>query len=101
VSYIAIQNLELQHQIKIFNISENDMVILNFGLHFNDEKKYGDIVKQFLSDYHNPNKTPIKPKLFFQESMPQHFTRMTAKNGYYNKYEAATYCDPIGNLTGD
>jgi hypothetical protein len=101
VSIIGYAPLELQRIIKLFNMTANDIVILNFGLHFNVEKQFSDTVKQFLTDYHNKLKTPVKPKLLFQETMPQHFTRMTAKNGYYNKFEAATYCDPIGNLTGD
>jgi hypothetical protein len=101
VSYIVNYSpLELQRLIKVFAISANSLVILNYGLHFNSQMQFVNTTKQFLENYHDVTKTPVKPKLFFQESMPQHFTRTTAENGYYNKSEASTYCVPINNMTG-
>jgi hypothetical protein len=109
MSYSGITNydrLELQRLIKLFKIDENGIVIFNFGIHFNLDKYFGanaftDTLNLFLYDFYNDIKTPVKPKLFFQESMPQHFTRSTAQNGYFNQYEAATWCDPIRNMTGE
>ena len=96
------QRYELHEQIVMLKIKAEDIVIFNFGLHFNayapsEVKSFEDMFASFVSIYNNTE--TIKPKLFWQETMPQHFTRKDASNGYYNKWEAATWCDPLKNIT--
>ncbi len=99
ISYSSLRNYDrqdLQKQITLLQIKPIDLVLFNIGLHFNDEGLYYSVIGDFVADYKDSNITPITPKLFFLETLPQHFTKMTEPiNGYFYKWEAAEYCNPL------
>jgi len=82
-----------------FNLGPNDIIIMNFGVHYNNvgrliKSHYEDHLKMFVSDA----KT-ISTPLYFMESLPQHFSRSNGdtQNGYFFDPEATKSCAPIGN----
>lgn len=84
-----------------FQMGPNDIIIFNFGVHYNNvgrltKSHYEEHLQTFADDAKSNNQ---KTRLFFIESLPQHFTRVNKElaNGYFFGPEAATWCDPIGS----
>lgn len=63
-----------------------DVVVINFGLHFNDKSSFESALQSFskdLSDYF-AMKGNEAPKILFRESLPTHFETKTSSAGYFH-----------------
>lgn len=77
--------------------SKDDIALVNFGLHFNDEGAFSENVNVFKSDLMNLTSAvgDDHPHLFFLETAPQHFPTPGASfHGYYWANTADSWCDP-------
>lgn len=79
--------------------SSNDIIIANFGVHYNfgEEQKFLLNLNEFASDLSGLRESSNTPSVFFMQSFPQHFPGVTHRNGYYYRAEAAEWCAPIAN----
>ncbi len=86
-------------------LTKHDIVIYNFGIHYNNEDEFKYAIKDLKADFPNLLATfsedrNNQPQWFFLGTTPQHFD--TPKTGYYKqetKDYHKTYCDPFANET--
>lgn len=71
----------------------NDVVVLNFGLHYNVKHAYAEELEHFRVQLLE-HRSSLLPHILFQESFRTHFA---TANGYYTA--EATSCKPYGNTT--
>jgi hypothetical protein len=75
-------------------LTKKDIIILNFGLHFNNRNQYTENMKVFTADVRNFSRMrPVdsKPALFFLETSPQHFDPQGSEHhGYFVSKEYLT-----------
>ena len=74
----------LQEFIDPFKLGRNDVILFNFGLHFNDMKLYERLLTNFTIDYANTKKRLGKdmPLVIWRETSAQHFAN-GGPAGYY------------------
>ena len=82
-------------------IYDDDILIINMGIHFNDESAYKKslmVLRNTLLSNFSEHGVSRPKKVFFLESTPQHFSKNP--NGYYGGFEDGTKetkCVPIVN----
>ena len=85
--------------LKDFQMMEDDIVVINFGLHYGEENMYTSSLRRFRdlieSDFIIYNIS--RPQLFFLETTPQHF--FGSRNGYFQG--STTRCAPLESNVSD
>ena len=87
--------------IKHHFLTNDDIVVVNFGIHYNDEVSYKEDLELFreviLSNF--SDKGCSKPHILFMQTSPQHFR---SSNGYFESPEKSTFeCVPIPSNFSD
>lgn len=76
-------------------VSPRDIVLVNFGLHYNDEKEYSTAIESMINDLQNHPEAP-RWNLGFLETTPQHYP---ASNGYFAQGEQnGNTCRPLAMM---
>ena len=77
------------------NLAPTDILLLNFGVHFDDPVKYKIKLEEFVRGFHSTRDLSISPVLIWRETGPQHFA---TSSGYYLQ-EGSRECAPFKNMT--
>lgn len=79
----------------IFNLTSNDIVVFNVGLHYNNENLYRKDLLDIFSELTEFQQELNMPTVFLMESTPQHFN---TSNGYFDQSvaEKSTGCSLLG-----
>ena len=64
-----------------------DIVLLNFGLHYNDHNQYNNMMKILAHDINTYLNSTQHGYLLYMQTFPQHFRIGSKKAGYYTPHE--------------
>ena len=77
-------------------LTENDVVIFNAGVHYHDPNNYREVLNSLKDGIHQQSHFPF---LMFLESTPQHFYSLESPNGYYRtELPKKGVCSPYPDL---
>ena len=66
-------NYETHRIAGVIAMHSPDIILANFGLHYNAEKQYDEFLKKFVGDVETLKRQRGLPHIFFLETTPQHF----------------------------
>lgn len=94
----------LQTLVKEMYLTSDDVIVINFGLHYNSDDLIGNPAMHKDLEHFRHDVIDLGsrcPHIFFQESFPQHFTRAEGNNGYYTSKKGfhQSRCSAIENIT--